>query len=302
MKWAHAAALGSAAVLSLAACAEVSSLVKERGGENLQKVGENVATGVATGEFSKSSSFTMEQEFYLGKTIAANALSRLGGRALQPEHPTARYLRDIGTALALAAAELRTGAKRPYPFKGYRFILANSTQVNAIGMPGGFVAVTTGAVKAVRSEDELAAILAHEIAHIQLGHAIAPVEKAREQEHITSTVLAGTDEVVHVFFGKVVNIGTDFVLDKGYGKTGELEADAFAARVLASVGYDPQALRRFLSRLEGKAAEGGFFSRHPPAADRAAALAARSQGTGSATAAGEQRRRTRFEAGRQRLE
>jgi beta-barrel assembly-enhancing protease len=296
------AVLGAASVLSLTGCAHVSEYMKERGGQNLQQVGKNVATGVVTGEFSKSATFSMDEEFYLGKTVAATTIARLGGRALPPEHPAARYLRDVGTALAFAAAELRSGDARPYPKKGYRFILVSSPQVNAVGMPGGFVAVTTGAMKAVRSEDELAAIMAHEIAHVQLGHAMAPVEKAREQEHMTNTALAGTDKVVHVFFGKVVTIGTDFVLDKGYGKEGELQADAFASQVLASVGYDPQALQRFLSRLEGRAAEGGFFHRHPPAADRVAALAAQSKGTGSAAASGEKLRLARFEAGRKRLD
>ncbi len=52
----------------------------------------------------------------------------------------------------------------------------------------------------------------------------------------------------------------------------ELEADAFAVRILETAGYDPDALRRFLSRLQGRAAEGGFFSRHPPASERLVAL------------------------------
>jgi predicted Zn-dependent protease len=77
---------------------------------------------------------------------------------------------------------------------------------------------------------------------------------------------------VHAFFGKVVDAGTDFVLDKGFGKANELAADALAVKILAEAGYDPGALATFLSRLEGGAAKGGFFSRHPPAAERVAAL------------------------------
>jgi beta-barrel assembly-enhancing protease len=276
------AALAVLSLLPLLSCAQLERLpgasaagdyVKTRGAENAKKVGENAATAAATGELGKSASFTMEQEFHLGKTIAATVVSRLGERALPPEHPAARYLRDVGTVVALAAAELRTAEDRPYPLKGFRFILVDAPQVNAVGMPGGFVAVTTGAFRAARTEDELAAVIAHEVAHVQRGHVMVPVERAREQEHLTGTLLAGTDKVVHAFFGKVVTLGADFVLDKGYGKTSELEADALAARVLSSAGYDPGALERFLGRLEGKAAQGGFFSRHPPASERAAALA-----------------------------
>jgi len=292
----------TAAAVALASCGSLRNVpfvgaagdyAQQKGVESALKVGENVVTAAATGELTKTATFSMEQEFWLGKTVAANVVGRLGGRALPPDHPAARYLRDVGTVVALAAAEQRTPQDRPYPMKGYRFIVVDTAQVNAVGMPGGFVAVTTGMLRSVRSEDELAAVVAHEVAHVQRGHVMFPVEKAREQEHMTSTLLAGTDEVVHAFFGKVVTVGADFVLDKGYGKANELEADAFAARILQGAGFDPQALGRVLGRLEGKAAEGGFFSRHPPAADRAAALGPRAP---AGAAAAEARRAARFES------
>jgi len=274
-----------AVTLVLSACSSLKGIpgasaagdyLTQKGVQSATKVGENAVTGALTGEFDKTASFTMEQEFYLGKTIAATVVSRVSPTALPPDHPAARYLRDVGTVVALAAAEQRTATDRPYPLKGYRFILVESPQVNAVGMPGGFVLVTTGALRAVQGEDELAAILAHEVAHVQRGHVLWPVERAREQEHMTSTLLAGTDPLVHAFFGKVVTLGADFVLDRGYGKANELAADAFATRILAGAGYDPSALARVLGRLEGTAAQGGFFSRHPPAADRVAALSAES--------------------------
>jgi predicted Zn-dependent protease len=271
-----------AAALALPSCASLKGIpgasaagdyLQQKTVESATKVGENAVTAAVTGELDRTASFTMEQEFYLGKTIAATVVSRVSSTALPPDHAAARYLRDVGTVVALAAAEQREATDRPYPLRGYRFILVVSPQVNAVGMPGGFVLVTTGALRAVQSEDELAAILAHEVAHVQRGHVLWPVERAREQEHMTSTLLAGTDPVVHAFFGKVVTLGADFVLDRGYGKSNELAADAFAARILAGAGYDPSALARVLGRLQGPAAQGGFFSRHPPAADRVAALA-----------------------------
>jgi predicted Zn-dependent protease len=134
------------------------------------------------------------------------------------------------------------------------------------------VVITTGLLRALRSEDELAAVLAHEVAHVQRGHTMQPVEAARRQEHLSEGLLAGTDSIVHAFFGKAVQAGTDFVLDRGFGKKNELAADAFAARILDEAGYDPSALRAYLGRLTGKSASGGFFSRHPPAAERVRAL------------------------------
>lgn len=295
-----AAALG----LGLAGCAgiDVNELaarpgeyLSERAAANLDRVSENARAAARAGELSRRASFTMEQEFWLGKSVAANVVARLGGEAVPPEHPAARYLRDVGTAVALAAAELRVDEDRPYPLRGYRFLLVRASQVNAVGAPGGFIVVTTGALRAARSEDELAALLAHEVAHVQRGHAVGPVERARRQEHLTTTLLEGTDEVVYAFLSRAVTLGTDFVLDKGYGKVDELAADAFGKDVVAAAGYDPRAPESLLSRLRGKAAQGGFLSRHPPAAERVAALAARAQPADGA-AAGAKLRLARFEA------
>jgi predicted Zn-dependent protease len=236
------------------------------------RVGGNLARAALTGDLTKSASFSMEQEHYLGKTVAASVIARLGGRALAPDHPASAYVRRVGAMVALAAAELRDEESRPYPLRGYRFIPVEAPGANAVGTPGGFVAVTTGLLRTVRSEDELAAVLAHEVAHVQLGHTMQPVEAARRQEQLTGIALEGTSDVVHAFFGKVVSTGTDLVLDRGFGKKNELAADAFAARILREAGYDPGALAAFLGRLDGRSAQGGFLSRHPPAAERVAAL------------------------------
>lgn len=266
-----------AALLLGAGCAYVRQLpggevLADAAERNAGLVGENLVRAVQSGELSKTATFSMEQEHHLGKTVAASVVARLGGRTLAPEHAATLYVRRVGTIVALAAAELRDEASRPYPLQGYRFIPVEAGQANAVGAPGGFVAITTGLLRAARSEDELAAVLAHEVAHVQLGHTMQPVEAARRQERLTGVLLEGTSDVVHRFFGKVVSAGTDFVLDRGFGKKNELAADALAARILAEAGYDPGALAAFLGRLEGASAKGGFLSRHPPAAERVRAL------------------------------
>lgn len=248
-------------------------LLADAAARNAAQVGQNLARAAQSGELGKTATFSMEQEHHLGKTVAASVIARLGGRALPPDHPASLYLRRVGAVVAVSAAELRDDASRPYPLRGYRFIPVEAAGANAVGAPGGFVAVTTGLLRAVRSEDELAAVLAHEVAHVQLGHTMQPVEAARRQEQLTAVALEGTSDLVHAFFGKVVSAGTDFVLDRGFGKKNELAADTLAARILSGAGYDPAALAGFLSRLDGRSAQGGFLLRHPPAAERVAALA-----------------------------
>jgi beta-barrel assembly-enhancing protease len=269
-----------AAAVLLVATAGCAELRKYPGGaaladaaeRNAALIAQNTVNAARSGELSKDATFSMEQEHYLGKTVAASVVARLGGEALQPEHPASAYLRNVGAVVVAAAAELRAPDARPFPLTGFRFIPVESTQVNAVGSPGGFVVVTTGLLRAVRSEDELAAVLAHEVAHVQLGHPMQPVEAARRQERLTGVLLDGTSDLVHAFFGKVVEAGTDVALDRGFGNRNELAADALAARILAEAGYDPGALPVFLGRLEGAAAKGGFLSRHPSAAERIRAL------------------------------
>jgi predicted Zn-dependent protease len=265
-------------LLALPACSALKELpggdlIAAEARRNAEVVGQNLVRSAATGELQKTAELDMAQEHHLGRTVAATVIGRLGGRALPPGHPVTVYLRDVGTTVALAAAELRTGEDRPAPLRGWRFIPVEADVPNAVGCPGGLVVVTTALVRATRSEDELAAVLAHEVAHVQRGHTVQPVEAARRQEHLTGELLKGTSDVVHAFFGEAVRQGADFVLDRGFGKRDELEADALAARVLAEAGYDPRALPTFLGRLTGAAARGGFFARHPPAAERVRALA-----------------------------
>lgn len=272
LSWVALAAIGAAGCAQLLRDVPGGQLLGERLDRNAQVVGGNLVGMVASGEITQTAAFDMEQEHHLGKTVAASVIARVGGPALPPEHPVSAYLREVGTLVAVTAAEDRVADDRPYPLKGYRFIPVVSGAQNAVGSPGGFVVITTGLLRTLRSEDELAAILAHEVAHVQRGHTMQPVEAARRQEHLSEGLLKGTDQVVHAFFGKAVEAGTDFVLDRGFGKKNELAADAFAARILDAAGWDPSALRAYLGRLEGRAASGGFFSRHPPAAERARAL------------------------------
>jgi predicted Zn-dependent protease len=274
----------AAAALALSGCATVrklpgGSLLADAAERNAAQVGQNMVRAVQSGELGKTATFTMAQEHHLGKTVAASTIARLGGGTLPPDHPASAYLRRVGAVVALAAAELRDEDSRPFPLRGYRFIPVEAAGANAVGTPGGFIAVTTGLLRAVRSEDELAAVLAHEVAHVQLGHTMQPVEAARKQEQLTNVALEGTSDLVHGFFGKVVSAGTDFVVDRGFGKKNELAADALAARILGEAGYDPAALAAFLSRLDGRSAQGGFLSRHPPASERVAALAGVAPGT-----------------------
>ena len=109
------------------------------------------------------------QEFQLGKNVASRIFPLY--RAVDPSDPRAVYVSRVGTALALASND-------PMPYHGYVFALVESDEVNAFAVPGGFVFVTTAMLDFLKDEDELAAIIGHEMGHMELRHGVKAVGNA----------------------------------------------------------------------------------------------------------------------------
>src|SRR6185369_677645 len=86
------------------------------------------------------------------------------------------YVSNVGQAIALGAPSVAM------PYQGYRFVVLESPTVNAVSVPGGYVFVTTGAVLAARDEEELAGVLAHEIAHVSLKHGLTAIKQSNLME------------------------------------------------------------------------------------------------------------------------
>ena len=219
-----------------------------------------------------SQDFTPEQEFYLGRAVAARIVSRYGAL----EDPTANgYLNKVGQALAMRARHMQNG---------YHFLLLNSPEVNAFAAPGGFIFVTTGMMSLVSGESELAAVLAHEIAHVQNRDAIAAIQNARLTGALTAlgkdasgqyTPAVPGSQYLGVFSGAVDDVISTLVT-KGYSRGQEYAADAAAKGILSSAGYDPRALESVLQAMSKRVSPGsaGFGSTHPSAENRLDKLSA----------------------------
>lgn len=232
------------------------------------------------------------EEYYLGRSLAAEQIARLGSDNLAPDHPVSQYVDRVGQFLAVAAEVYGEQNKsdrwkdypekkvpnRPWPYGGYHFIVLNRAEPNAFGGPGGAVMVTTGLLAQLQSEDELAAVLAHEIVHVQRGHGVEFIKafmcQSAAQDKAYAPARAAADGAKKVndalpegsmlrgFSEDLLSSMMDAVSDKakalykvGYPRGFELEADRIALRHMALAGYDPQAMPRLLERLE-KVAEG----------------------------------------------
>ena len=232
------------------------------GGDN-QLVGTAASAGSVTSGLLYSEVGPV-QEFQLGCVVAARILPHYP--VLPPDNPASVYVRTLGATLAAASND-------PVPYHGYMFLVVRSDEVNAFAVPGGFVFVTTGMLKFLKDEDELAAILGHEMGHMELRHGMKSVGKesvlklfslmkevatvaANDGRHAMARqqLTALADEL----FGKLVTS-----IRNGYGIEMESEADWRSIQFSVALGYDTKALYDVLERF--KAEKGTYGGASYPA-------------------------------------
>jgi predicted Zn-dependent protease len=217
---------------------------------------------------------TPEQEYYIGRAVTAQVLQTYPPLD-QPQANT--YLNLLGQSLAVFS-------ERPETFGGYHFLLLDSDQINAFAGPGGLILVTRGMLRCCESEDELAAVLAHEICHIEKKHGLSAIKQGRLTEAFTiiaaeSAKQFGDEELASLtreFEGSVGDVVMTLTTS-GYSRTQEREADAAAVQLLRRAGYPPTAMLTMLERMDERLARSGglgFAKTHPSAQSRADALRA----------------------------
>jgi predicted Zn-dependent protease len=217
---------------------------------------------------------TPEQEYYIGRAVAANILKTYPLYRGSPALTT--YVNRICNAIVI-------NSPQPDIYNGYHVALLNSQEINAFATSGGHIFLTRGLVSSTKSEDALAGVIAHEIAHIQLQHSIKAIKTSRITQALLATgasvagAVSGYDvnEMTAIFNESVGDImGT--LVNNGYSQAQEFEADAKALSLLAGAGYNPSGLIDMLKELEKtqKGSSGGFNKTHPSPDKRRAAAEA----------------------------
>lgn len=154
----------------------------------------------------------------------------------------------------------------------YQLHGSDEAGINAIALPGGTVVVTQGLLqlfdRGVVSRDELAAVLAHEVAHIELGHSRA-AEVRETMGRWATMALPGASLGPAVRMAMKAGVGA---LRKRASRDAELQADAWAADLLRRTPYDNNSLATFLAKTAAWSGGGGLWSTHPSAEARIEAL------------------------------
>jgi len=216
---------------------------------------------------------TPEDEYYLGRAVAANILSVYEPYTGNPQ--LTNYLNLICQTLVMNSSRTAT-------YNGYHVMILNSHEFNAFATPGGHIFITKGLIEAVSCEDELAGIIAHELAHIMLGHGIKIIDDMRINEIMDSTArqaaeFAGNSESRILAFRDSINNLFYTMLKNGYSVQQEFEADIVALEILASAGYAPTSfvdLLRLFERNQPRWNE-GFGNTHPSPTQRIANVESR---------------------------
>jgi predicted Zn-dependent protease len=231
-----------------------------------------------------------ENEYYVGRSVTTNLLSRANYKYVDADAyttgelgKTTAYVNAVGNVLAAAAMSAPRDSDRPSAIAGWHFVIVDDDHINAFAAWGGFFIVNKGLIKAAQSEDELAAVLAHEVAHTVRGHAIGSIKKARMagvyKEMLDSRVQLDEQQLgtlTQAFEGAMDDM-IDSMVVKGYSRDTEFEADRVGLKIMVDAGYDPNAFISLLESLDkklGNAHTGGMKSTHPAPKDRIAKLKA----------------------------
>ncbi|MFN4171575.1 MAG: M48 family metallopeptidase [Pseudorhodobacter sp.] len=215
----------------------------------------------------------LETEQRFGRTVVAQMERFLGareGRSLACDAPEGR------AALDKMVARLTAGQELNYPLN---VGVLNHRMVNAFAAPGGHVMLLRGLLDQAASPEEVAAVLAHEIGHVEARDPTRLTLRAAGSAGIVSIVLGD------VSGGALVAVAGEYLLQSSYTREAEAQADRFALRLLNEAGVSSRGMADFFLRIGGKS--GGeipeYLSSHPASTARAERAARNSEDQSATT-------------------
>lgn len=211
------------------------------------------------------------------REYGAMTLSQLRNYGYTLEDPLLQsWLQDMGR---------RLGASSDDPKQPYTLFMLRDRQINAFATLGGYIGVNAGLVLAARREDEVAAVLSHEIAHVTQQHVLRAVEQAQRDRIPILLAMLGAIAVAQGSGGSSSGDATMAAVVSAQGlmaqrqidytRGNEAEADRVGIRTLARAGYDPTAMAGFFERLqaavrqtEGRESTPDYLQTHPVTTSR----------------------------------
>ncbi|MBV7317424.1 M48 family metallopeptidase [Shewanella sp. NIFS-20-20] len=149
----------------------------------------------------------------------------------------------------------------------------DSPEANAFALPGGYIGIYTGMLKVANSDDQMAAVIAHEIAHVLARHGNEQVSRS-EMKHLGLNVADFALDLAEIdqreFVMAALDLGAEVGLSLPFSRAQETEADSLGMAIMAQAGFNPQAAvqlwQKMASMGPGQVLE--LLSTHPSATSR----------------------------------
>jgi predicted Zn-dependent protease len=204
-------------------------------------------------------SVSPEQE----KKLGAQAAREIESKARVVRGPVADWVNIVGQRLASVS---RSEWK-------YSFKVIDSPEVNAFALPGGYVYVYTGLRKVAQTDDELAAVLAHEITHAEQHHYAQQYKKASTRGALLTvfSLAAGLPNIANQIVGLI-----DYSMTQKYSRAHEYESDRMGVERMVRAGFNPQGMVSLLEKMskedQGSGTLTGWMRSHPEGRPRVEAV------------------------------
>ena len=197
---------------------------------------------------------SLESEIAMGRRLSRELESQV---TLVQDPAITEYVNRVGQNIVK-----NSDSKIPFTIK-----VIDSDEINAMSLPGGFFYVNTGLILAADEEAELAAVMAHEIAHVTARHAAEQQGRANFVNILSLPASIFTGGIVGVAIQQAAAIGLPTLFFK-FSRSAEEEADYLGLQYMYKAGYDPGASVSFFEKLQArenaKKKVSSLFSTHPP--------------------------------------
>lgn len=203
--------------------------------------------------------FTVEQDMELGKQTAQQIADDPQQFPVLPERGNEevyRYINDIKNTI-LASGKVDYADKFAWEVR----IIDQDSVLNAFATPGGYIYVYTGLIKFLDSEDQLAGVMGHEVAHSARRHSTAQMTKVYGVAALSSVLTGNANPSLL----EQIAIG---LIQLRFSRNHETDADAHSVIYLCESGYNASGAAGFFKKMEGQPTPPAFLSTHPNPGDR----------------------------------